>query len=139
MHPPSHYDGKPVGTPTDAKAPYFAGVTVGADQIERDALARRAEKKAKREEIKARRRATPPDIREAMWFDHKRRRKRAQEMKNSVENKHRTVAWVSALYRLTPSQVMAEIAWLKKRQGKHRREKRSKQETKRIERALKGE
>lgn len=136
MKPPSRYDGKPVGTPTDAKAPYFAGVTMGADQVERDALARRLAKKTKREAAKARRMATPNEDREAAWVAHRRRRKRAQTMKNSIENRGRTVAWVAEFHGLTPDAVLAEIAWLKQRQDRHRREKHSKQETRRIHAAL---
>ena len=135
---PSQYDGKPVGTPTDAKSPWQAGVTMGPDHLERDAIARREAKHQKK--LLARQRIATQTQREQdeHWYQHKRRRARAFQWQRQLNSKKRkwTIADLAAQSSFTPDEILAELRWLKARQAKHRRVKDSKQKTKEIRQAM---
>lgn len=128
MKSPSSYDGKPVGTPTEAVSPWRAGVTMGLDQIERVVAARR---EAKRVRIERRRMGIPePHRNEPHWLVHSSRRKLVQHWQNLVEKTSRrrkqtwTIAAVAARWGVTQEYVLAELQWLHKRQDVARRRKR---------------
>lgn len=122
---PSSYDGKPIGTPTDAVNPYRAGVTQGLDQIERADAARKARNRAmkaiERSAIKALRRANweSQQRRDGAWWEYKQRRTRAMTMWRSIHNHGRTIAWCARVHHISEAQVFEELKWWERR--KHRR------------------
>ena len=126
---PSHYDGKPVGTPTDAKSPFHAGVTMGPDQIERMEQARklrnRAWKAARKAERKAAAAAVPAEERAQMYTEYKRRRNRADNMLRALR-KGTKVPAVAGYWSLrerrhvTPDEVLSEVKWLADHRNRHR-------------------
>ena len=123
---PSQYDGKPVGTPTDAVSPWRAGVTMGLDQVERDRVGR---EEAKRVRIERRRMGIPVIRTDEHWLAHDARRTRAQQWMNLIQKTSRrrkqtvSIAVVAARWGVTEDVVMAEVQWLEKRQTVTRRRK----------------
>ena len=121
---PSQCDGKPVNTPTDIVPAWKAGVTFGPDQIERDAEARRQQKRARRAASKARHRANvaagTPEDREA-W---KRRRNRADNMTRALR-RGTPIPNVANYWSVTSDDVLAEVKWLSGFRNRHRARHRS--------------
>ena len=121
---PSRYDGKPVGTPTDAVSPYRAGVTMGPDQIERMEADRRERNRALKAARKARRReaflSVPEDERERSWRAYKQRRNRADKMTRALRNRT-PIPHVAQYYGITPDEVLADVKWLAEHRNSNRR------------------
>lgn len=113
---PSHYDGKPIGTPTSAVSPQQAGVTTGPDQIELAEAARkarnRATKLAHRVRVKAGRRAKWESFqaRDDQWWEYKQKRRRAFDMSRSIK-RGRSVAWCARVHGISVDQAFQELRW----------------------------
>ncbi len=124
--PPSRGDGKPIGTPMDAKRPFHAGVTLGPDQIERmeaqRKLRNRAWKAAMKAERKARYANLTPEERERDWQEYKRRRNRADCMTRALRN-GTPIPNIANHYHLTPDEVLSEVKWLSEHRNRIRSRK----------------
>lgn len=111
MKPPSAGDGKPIGTPMDAKSPFHAGVTMGKDQIERMEEQRRYRNRLWKAAEKERRRAMKAATTDADRAAYKMRRKRADQMTRALRN-GKTVKAIADYYRISADQVLEDVKWL---------------------------
>lgn len=116
---PSRYDGKPIGTPTDAKSAFHAGVVVGPDQIERAEQLRKLRNRAVKSALKSAWSGLTERERDEARFQSKRKRARARQWLNLVHKGH-SIASIAAQAKRTPEEVHSEIKWLESRQGKRR-------------------
>jgi arginase family enzyme len=127
MKPPSHFDGKPIGAPMDAKSPFHAGVTMGPDQIERMEELRRLRNRAWKAQEKERRHAMKSATTDAEREAYKQRRKRADQMTRALRNGKKVKA-VADYYGITADQVLEDVKWIaanrnrnSRRDGRHRK------------------
>jgi hypothetical protein len=127
LKPPSQFDGKPIGTPMDAKSPFHAGVTVGPDQIERMEQQRRLLNRAVKAAFRVRQDAKPVEQVDAEYQAFRARKKRADLWSKHLD-KGRKIAWIVARYGVGPEDVVMEVEWFKhlmaKRRSRDRRRKR---------------
>jgi hypothetical protein len=126
---PSQCDGKPIGTPMDAKSPFHAGVTMGPDQIERMEQLRKLRNRALKAERKAAQHAAimaiPEAEREQAWVVHKARRNRADNMTRALRKGTKVPAvagyWSARERRnVTTDEVLAEVKWLADYRNRHK-------------------
>lgn len=124
MKSPSRFDGKPIGTPMDAKSPFHAGVTMGPDQVERMERVRKLRNRALKAAHKSAREAAfaaiPEEERRQSRSEYKHRRNRADKMIRAMRN-GTPVRSVANYYGLTPDDVLSEVKWLS--QQRRRRDK----------------
>jgi hypothetical protein len=121
---PSEFDGKPIGTPMDARSPFHAGVTVGPDQLERLAerqrLLNKARKVALSDAAKARFAHQTPEESKVSYRAHRRRCERAMLWARHLKNKH-SIAWIAERYGFDPDTVLKEIKWGQKRRDRNKK------------------
>jgi hypothetical protein len=119
---PSAYDGKPVGTPTDAVSPQQAGCTFGLDNIEQMASDRRERKRALRQAQKERRRVGHQEAAATGHRGWKRRRCIVGRF-----NKGIPIAQLATEFNLSPDDIMGELKYAARRHQRNRKKKASRQ------------
>lgn len=122
---PSEFDGKPIGTPMDAKSPFHAGVTMGKDQIERMEEVRKLRNRALKAARKAMHGASVAAMseaeRERSWQEYRHRRNRADKMIRAMRN-GTTVKAVADYYGLASEEVLSEVKWLSEKRNRRDRD-----------------
>lgn len=106
----------------DAKSPFHAGVTMGPDQIERMDAMRKLRNRLSKAGDRERLAAIRAGYTDETFYQYKRRRATATQMRNSVR-KGRTIAWIAAHWKRTADEVLAEIKWVEARSQRNQRDK----------------